>query len=320
MTRILALTGLLVLMGAPAPVLAGNIYKFTDANGNVLFTNVVNGRKKPQGESFKQYTKLEKVTWFKDTNVHKYSNWGDSEYAVRPSFSKNRNAFDTLIRESALAQNVDHGLVKAIIHTESGFNPKARSKPGAQGLMQVLTRVHTDKYEDFGGTLAEVRVPDREGQLGNAGNARSDPEQSPGLFVATGFNGWGISNGTAVGLGMARQIITGRCPWKQLYDPNRPSPDDFNQSSDSQTRVDDLDAIGPGEGGVITRGDEQLAVWRDDAGTLHAVSAACTHMGCSVTWNNADRTWDCPCHGSIFQADGEVIHGPAIEPLAARSL
>ncbi|WQN26538.1 FAD-dependent oxidoreductase [Stutzerimonas stutzeri] len=147
-----------------------------------------------------------------------------------------------------------------------------------------------------------------------------DPEQSPGLFVASGFNGWGISNGTAVGLGMARQIITGRCPWKQLYDPNRPSPDDFNQSSDSQTRVDDLDAIGPGEGGVITRGDEQLAVWRDDAGTLHAVSAACTHMGCSVTWNNADRTWDCPCHGSIFQADGEVIHGPAIEPLAARSL
>ena len=138
MTRILALTGLLVLMGAPAPVLAGNIYKFTDANGNVLFTNVVNGRKKPQGESFKQYTKLEKVTWFKDTNVHKYSNWGDSEYAVRPSFSKNRNAFDTLIRESALAQNVDHGLVKAIIHTESGFNPKARSKPGAQGLMQLM--------------------------------------------------------------------------------------------------------------------------------------------------------------------------------------
>ena len=102
--------------------------------------------------------------------------------------------------------------------------------------------------------------------------------------------------------------------------PQPSLPDDFNQSSDSQTRVDDLDAIGPGEGGVITRGDEQLAVWRDDAGTLHAVSAACTHMGCSVTWNNADRTWDCPCHGSIFQADGEVIHGPAIEPLAARSL
>ncbi len=147
-----------------------------------------------------------------------------------------------------------------------------------------------------------------------------DTEQSPGLFVATGFNGWGISNGTAAGLGIARQIITGRRPWKHLYDPNRPSPDDFNQSTDSQSQVDGLDAIGRGEGGVITQGDEKIAVWRDDAGELHAVSAACTHMGCTVTWNNADRTWDCPCHGSVFQADGEVIHGPAIEPLAARSL
>ncbi|MCJ0973049.1 FAD-dependent oxidoreductase [Pseudomonas sp. PS1] len=156
---------------------------------------------------------------------------------------------------------------------------------------------------------------DRVGYVGEP-----DPEQSPGLFVATGFNGWGISNGTAAGLGIARQIITGRRPWKHLYDPNRPKPDDFNQSSDSQSQVADLDAIGRGEGGVVTRGDEKIAVWRDDAGTLHGVSAACTHMGCSVTWNNADRTWDCPCHGSIFKADGSVIHGPAIEPLPARSL
>lgn len=147
-----------------------------------------------------------------------------------------------------------------------------------------------------------------------------DAEESPGLFVATGFNGWGISNGTAAGLGIARQIITGRRSWEHLYDPNRPSPDDFNQSSDSHSQVDGLEAIGRGEGGVVTRGDEKLAVWRDDAGELHAVSAACTHMGCTVTWNNADRTWDCPCHGSIFQADGDVIHGPAIEPLPPRSL
>jgi soluble lytic murein transglycosylase-like protein len=94
--------------------------------------------RKPSGEGFKQYSRLEKVTWYKDTNVHKYSNWGDSEFAVRPSFSKNRNAFDHLIKQSALAHNVDHGLVKAIIHTESGFNPRARSKPGAQGLMQLM--------------------------------------------------------------------------------------------------------------------------------------------------------------------------------------
>lgn len=128
----------MLLTALPASVMAGNIYKFKDAEGNILFTNVVNARKKPQGEGFRQYTKLEKVTWFKDTNVHSYGNWGDSEFAVRPSFSKNRNAFDDIIKQIALAQNVDHGLVKAIIHTESGFNPRAHSKPGAQGLMQLM--------------------------------------------------------------------------------------------------------------------------------------------------------------------------------------
>ncbi|MCC2638196.1 MAG: mltE [Moraxellaceae bacterium] len=129
---------LVLACSLPLPALAGNVYKFRDEKGNVLFTNVVTERKKPRGEGFKQYSMLEKVSWFPDTNVHKYGNWGKDEFAVRPSFSKNRNAFDHLIKEAALAHNVDQGLVKAIIHTESGFNPKARSKPGAQGLMQLM--------------------------------------------------------------------------------------------------------------------------------------------------------------------------------------
>jgi soluble lytic murein transglycosylase-like protein len=129
---------LILLTCLPLTAMAGNVYKFRDASGNVLFTNVVNERNKPRGEGFREYTTLEKVTWFKDTNVHKYGNWGNSEFAVRASFSKNRNAFDDIIKSAALASNVDHGLVKAIIHTESGFNPRALSKPGAQGLMQLM--------------------------------------------------------------------------------------------------------------------------------------------------------------------------------------
>jgi Rieske Fe-S protein len=76
--------------------------------------------------------------------------------------------------------------------------------------------------------------------------------------------------------------------------------------------------IAPGAGGVIERGEEKLAVWRDDSGDLHAVSASCTHKGCTVTWDNADRTWGCPCHGSNFELDGTVIHGPARKPLPPR--
>lgn len=117
---------------------AGNIYKFRDAEGNILFTNVVDGRQKPRGEDFGRYTKLEKVTWFADTNVHKYKNWGRDESSVKPSFSKNRDAYDGIIAEAANTFGVDKGLVKAVIHTESGFNPNARSGPGARGLMQLM--------------------------------------------------------------------------------------------------------------------------------------------------------------------------------------
>jgi len=120
------------------PSWAGNIYKFRDADGNILFTNVVDGRGKPRGEDFGRYTKLEKVTWFADTNVHKYGNWGRDEFSVKPSFSKNRDAYDQIIAQAASTYGLDKGLVKAVIHTESGFNPFARSGPGAKGLMQLM--------------------------------------------------------------------------------------------------------------------------------------------------------------------------------------
>ena len=147
-----------------------------------------------------------------------------------------------------------------------------------------------------------------------------DAEKAPGFHVATGFNAWGISNGTAAALTIAAEISTGRRLWGSLYDPTRPSPEDFHRDGQSQSTRTEVDGLAPGEGGVISRGDEKIAVWRDDDGSLHAVSASCTHKGCTVTWNNADRTWDCPCHGSLFEAGGEVIHGPARERLAPRSL
>jgi soluble lytic murein transglycosylase-like protein len=117
---------------------AGKVYTFRDPSGRVLFTNVVTGGMQPAGEKFRRYSTLEKVTFYKDTNVHRYRNWGASESDVLPSFSKNRNAFDHLIRRIADREGVDRGLVKAVIHTESGFNPDALSKPGAQGLMQLM--------------------------------------------------------------------------------------------------------------------------------------------------------------------------------------
>lgn len=146
------------------------------------------------------------------------------------------------------------------------------------------------------------------------------PDKAPGFHVATGFNAWGITNGTAAGRMIAAEIAQGARPWGNLFDATRGAPEGFHRSGDTQSRVDSLDEIGPGEAGVVERDGEKLAVRRDEDGALHVLSASCTHKGCTVTWNNADRTWDCPCHGSVFEADGTVFHGPARKPLERRSV
>jgi nitrite reductase/ring-hydroxylating ferredoxin subunit len=157
----------------------------------------------------------------------------------------------------------------------------------------------------------DYETPDRVPYVGEP-----DPEQSPGFHIATGFNAWGISNGTAAGLLIADRILGRENAWAALYDPARPAPKDFNIGGDTASRVDSIDEIARGGGGVIVRDGKKIAVWRDDDGVAHELSASCTHKGCTVTWNNAARTWDCPCHGSMFDREGRVLHGPARKNLA----
>ena len=145
-------------------------------------------------------------------------------------------------------------------------------------------------------------------------------DKAPGFYIATGFNAWGISNGTAAGMLIADQIRGRSNPWANLYVPARPSPKNFNKGGELASGIAAIADLAPGEGGVITHGKQKLAVCKDDSGQLHALSATCTHKGCTVSWNNAERTWDCPCHGSMFNADGTVIHGPAVKPLPAKKV
>ena len=79
--------------------------------------------------------------------------------------------------------------------------------------------------------------------------------------------------------------------------------------------IDSVDEIKKGEGAVMRSGLSKVAVYRDDDGTLHSLSAVCTHLGCVVAWNAAEKTWDCPCHGSRFNRLGGVINGPANKDL-----
>src|SRR5690606_12416148 len=82
----------------------------------------------------------------------------------------------------------------------------------------------------------------------------------------------------------------------------------------------ELETIAAGQGGIVNHDSELLAVRRGAGGELTALSASCTHLGCIVDWNPVDRTWDCPCHGSRFDEDGEVLSGPATARLEGRNL
>lgn len=108
---------------------AGQIYTYEDRDGTPLLTN--------RKQSGAHLTKI-KVTYYPDSNIHSYHNWGGSEASVLPSYSKNKDAFDQIIHQAAQQHGLAEGLIKAIMHTESGFNSNARSPVGAQGLMQLM--------------------------------------------------------------------------------------------------------------------------------------------------------------------------------------
>jgi nitrite reductase/ring-hydroxylating ferredoxin subunit len=155
------------------------------------------------------------------------------------------------------------------------------------------------------------------------------------VYVASGFGGWGMSSGVMSGQLLAALIGGDEPEWAPLYDPGRLNPareagpmlklqakvaSHFVGDRIGGARVGSVDDIGPGSGAVVRVGGQQCAVYRDDAGGLHSVSARCTHLGCLVQFNDAERAWECPCHGSRFNVDGAVIQGPANSPLERRGL
>ncbi len=154
---------------------------------------------------------------------------------------------------------------------------------------------------------------------------------SKSIWVATGFRKWGFTNGAAAAE-ILSDLIAGRDnPWASTFDSNRFKPLAaateflkenvnvgwrFARDKVGGGDVRSVDELAPGQGGLVGDGPGKVAAYRDDDGTLHALSSACTHMGCTVKWNTAERSWDCPCHGSRFRYDGAVIQGPALEGLS----
>jgi hypothetical protein len=146
--------------------------------------------------------------------------------------------------------------------------------------------------------------------------------------VHTGDSGQGITHGVVASLIISQAIMQKRPLWEKTYAPDRKTLSALSTFiSENVTAVKNFaeyiapaevssyDEIKPGEGAIVRDGLKKVAAFRDERGRLHTASAACTHLGCHLHWNGYERCWDCPCHGSQFGIDGEVLNGPAIFPL-----
>lgn len=149
------------------------------------------------------------------------------------------------------------------------------------------------------------------------------------VFVHTGDSGEGLTNGVLGSLVIRDLIVGGGAPDERAFAPSRVTLRDAGELASNlghtaanfaeyltpggKRRVDELK---PGEAALVRDGLKKVAAYRDEDGQLHLRSATCTHLGCIVHWNGLERVWDCPCHGSQFTPDGQVLSGPATTPLA----
>lgn len=148
------------------------------------------------------------------------------------------------------------------------------------------------------------------------------------IYVATGFREWGMTNGTAAARILADEILDRDNPWKEVFNPSR----HFNGPAYKNLFSENFDVakelvkskikapekkidVEPGEGKIVEINGRKYGAYRDDEGELHIVDSTCTHVGCELTWNDAEKSWDCACHGSRFTYDGDILEGPATHKL-----
>ncbi|HYM82335.1 MAG TPA: FAD-dependent oxidoreductase [Candidatus Limnocylindria bacterium] len=141
------------------------------------------------------------------------------------------------------------------------------------------------------------------------------------LYLVTGTSGSGMTYGLIAATILTDLWRARENPWADLYDPSRPikkskrpaGVPDADDEEEAEPRS--TTSILRGEGAIVDTRGRKVAVYRNEKGMTHRLSAKCTHLGCTVTWNSAEKTWDCPCHGSRFDRNGRVVTGPAIDDL-----
>ncbi|UIR54742.1 FAD-dependent oxidoreductase [Sphingobacterium sp. SRCM116780] len=149
-------------------------------------------------------------------------------------------------------------------------------------------------------------------------------------FIATGFGGNGMIFGTLSGRMITNLIQEGKCNYQELYAPARIGPiaafqdvlreqtdvvKHFVQDRCAVERIEGFAEMSRGEGKVLKYEGERIGLFKDENGKVFGVNPVCRHISCIVKWNNAEQSWDCPCHGARYAADGNLLNGPAVAPL-----
>jgi len=157
-----------------------------------------------------------------------------------------------------------------------------------------------------------------------------NPMDKNNVYIATGDSGNGMTHGTIAGL-LIDDLINGRDnDWERIYNPSRfkifktgklyfselfGTIRKYYETNPKHPDAVTISSIKPGEGKIIELEGKKYGCYCDNDESLHLVDAKCTHMGCIVRWNNDEKSWDCPCHGSRFTYEGAILNGPAIKSL-----
>lgn len=208
-----------------------------------------------------------------------------------------------------------------------GYKHKTGEGKLGEGFYQALEQYVSERYDVAEFThrwsAQQFKSADLLPYIGRSGHEN--------VWVGTGYAADGLVWGTIAGDLIANQILGQQDSRAQLFDPRRFTPvksaarwtaenlsvaSHFIRGYLTPARVRQLDQIEPGEGRIVNVDGDRLAVFRSATNELLALSPVCPHMKCMVNWNGAEKTWDCPCHGSRFAVDGSVLEGPAMQPLS----
>lgn len=256
----------------------------------------------------------------------------------------------SISRSYALAAKVEGSVPKAMYLSVDSPSQSLRSIPNANGEDWLLiggddhdtgksstsTQAHYNNLEAFGRSLfglQEVKYhwsAQDMATLDNVPYIGKMTAASDRVFVATGFNKWGMAMGAFAGQLLSDLVLENSNKYMNLFAPTRSKiklkdaqqflkknttvAKDFVSTKAQRSSMTPED-LKTDEGGIVSVNGKKAGAYRDSEGQLHLVKTTCTHMGCGVRWNDAERSWDCACHGSRFSYDGDVLNGPAVKPL-----